>query len=105
MPSPAPMTPANTIAITVAATTATVALPTPSGDQVVITSPAANAIAFIAFVKAVGDPVAIPTGTKQNGVPILPGTAQTFTRGDAQLFIATIGTAGNTLYVTCGDGQ
>jgi hypothetical protein len=103
MPALAPMTPSSTIAITVAAATANVALPTPAADQVMITSPSGNAIAFINFGIA-GVTVVIPTGTKQSAIPILPGTAQTFTVTPPFTNIATIGTAGNTLYITCGDG-
>lgn len=104
MPALQPITVSSTIAITVAATTANVALPTPQADQVMITSPSSNAIAFIAFGIA-GVAVVIPTGTKSNGIPILPGTAQVFTVTPPFTNIATIGTAANTLYVTCGDGQ
>ncbi len=100
----APLTPNATIAITVAATTAAVALPTPVGNQVTIHSLAANAIAFINFgISTVA--VVIPTGTKQNGTPILPGTASVFTVPADATHIATIGTAANTLYVTSCNGE
>ncbi len=102
MPALAPITPGFTKIITVAATTANLTLPT-GGDQVMISSLAANAISFINF----GDStvtVVIPTGTQQSGTPILPGTAQTFTIPSGATSIATIGTAGNSLYVTRGDG-
>ncbi len=101
--SVAPLTPANTITVTVSATSAAVALPTPVGNQIVVTSLAANAIAFIALGISTTT-VVIPTGTKQNGFPILPGTANVFTVGDYTTHIATIGTAANTLYISCGDG-
>lgn len=104
MPSLQPMTPGATIAITVAATTAAVAIPTPLGNQVIISSLAANAIAFVNFgISTVA--VVIPTGTKQNATPILPGTVQTFTIPADATHIATIGTAANTLYVTSGNGE
>ncbi len=102
MPALAPFTPGNTKIITVAATTASLALPT-GGDQVLISSIAANAIAFVNF----GDStvtVVIPTGTQQAGTPILPGTVQTFTIPNGATHIATIGTTSNILYVTRGDG-
>ncbi len=99
-----PLTFGETVAITVAATTAAVILPTPLGNQVVVSSLAANAIAFIAF-GASTVAVVIPTGTEQNGFPILPGTAQTFTVPANATHIATIGTAANTLYVTSGNGE
>ena len=104
MPSLQPITPSNTIAITVASSTANVALPTPVGNQVMISSLAANAVAFFNFGVS-GVTVVIPTGTKQKATPILPGTAQTFTVPANATHIATIGTAANTLYVTVGDGE
>lgn len=103
MPSLAPLTPGSNIAITVAATSAAVALPLLYGDQIMVTSPAANAIAFIAFGISTLT-VVIPTGTNRNGVPILPGTVNVFTVPPAATHIATIGTVANTLYVTGGDG-
>ncbi len=96
-----PFTPntAGSKTITVAATTASVALPFPGLDQqVMVTSPAGNAVVFIEF-GAAANTAAVATGT-----PILPGTANIFTVGPSQTNIATIGTAGNTLYVTCGAG-
>ncbi len=104
MPSPAPFTPGESKAITVAATSARVALPTPTGNQVVVTSVADNDVAYIAFGGS-SVTVAIPTGTEQNGFPILAGTPQTFTIGPAVTHIATIGTASDVLYVSVGDGQ
>lgn len=99
-----PFTPSNTIAITVAATTATVAIPTPRGNQVLIDSLAGNAIAYVAFgISSVT--AAVPTGTKQLVVPILPGQSRMFTVNPDFTHIATIGTAANTLYVMSGDGQ
>ena len=103
MPALAPFTPSNTKAITVAATTANLTLPTPRGDQVMVSSLAANAVAFIAF----GDStvtVAAPTGTQSSGIPILPGTQKVFTVPPYATYIASIGTANDTLYVTSGDG-
>lgn len=102
MPALAPFTPGYTKIITVAATTASLALPT-GGDQILVSSLAANAIAFINF----GDStvtVVIPTGTQQAGTPILPGTVQTFTIPIGATHIASIGTAANSLYITRGDG-
>lgn len=109
MPSLAPITPGNSIAITVAATSAAVAIPgrsamTQGADQVYVTSLAANAVAFVAFGISTMT-VVIPTGTAANGIPILPGTSRVFTVPPGYTHIATIGTAGNTLYVTVGDGQ
>ncbi len=104
MPALSPFTPSNSIVITVAATTATVALPTPVGNQIMVSSLAANAIAYVNFGASTVT-VVIPTGTKQKAVPILPGTVQMFTVGDAITHIATIGTAANSLIVTCGDGS
>lgn len=104
MPALAPFTPGSSIAITVAATSAAVALPTKPGDQVLISSLAANAIAYIAFGASTLT-VVIPTGTAANGVPILPGTQRVFTVPANATHIASIGTLNNTLIVTAGDGQ
>ncbi len=98
-----PLTPGETVTITVSATSAVVALPTPTGNQIVVSSLSANAIAFIAFGSS-SLTVVIPTGTERNGFPILPGTAQTFTVPANATHIGTIGTAANTLYVSSGDG-
>lgn len=103
MPSLQPITFGNSIAITVAAASAVVALPTPRGDQVIISSPAANGVNFIAF-GAVGTVVVIPTGTPANGLPVLPNSARYYSIPPGATHIATIGVAANTLYVTVGDG-
>lgn len=114
MPALAPFTPANTVAITVTASSAVTALPVATatglpttaahGDQVRISSLSGNAICYIAFGISTTT-VVIPTGTAANGVPILPGTVETFTIPPGITSIAVIGTLNNTLYVTCGDGQ
>lgn len=104
MPALAPFTPGKTVLITVAATTANLAIPAPRGDQVLVTSLAGNAIAYIAF----GDTsvaVVAPTGTATSGIPILPGTQKVFTIPPGAVNVASIGTAGNSLYITSGDGQ
>lgn len=96
-----PFTPkvAGSKTITVAATTAAVQLAFPSVDQqVMVTSVAGNAVAFIEFG------ISTQTAVVLTSCPILPGTVNMFTIGPTVTHIATIGTAGNTLYVTCGDG-
>lgn len=103
MPSLQPLTPGYTVTITLASTTAAVALPTPVGNQVMLSSLAANAVCFFNF-GASDVTVVIPTGTKQKGTPILPGTAQMFSVPADATHIATIGTVANTLYLTVGDG-
>jgi hypothetical protein len=62
-----------------------------------VTSLAANAIAFIEF----GD--SSVTAALATGTPILPGTIMTFSIAASVTTMAAIGTAG-TLYVTCGHG-
>ena len=104
MPALAPITPGSSIAITVAATSAVVLLPSKCGDQVMVTSLAGNAIAYIAFGDA-NLTVVAPTGTNHNGVPILPGTINIFTVPANATYIGSIGTAANTLYITGGDGS
>lgn len=97
-----PFTPGNSILATVAATSAQLTLPG-TGLQVMVSSLAANAIAYVAFGT---DPtVVIPTGTAANGVPILPGTQRIFTIPSGTVKVATIGTVANTLIFTRGDGQ
>ena len=108
MPALEPFTPSLTKAITVSATSAALALPLTSSpvqrpNQVMVSSLAANAVAFIAFGIST-DTVVIPTGTASNGTPILPGTVQIFTVPPTATHILSIGTAANTLYVTEGDG-
>lgn len=106
MSSLPPFTPGNSIVATVATSSAQITLPVTHGNQVLVSSLAANAIAYVAFG---ADPtVVIPTGTAANGVPILPGTQRIFTVPGAvgqTVKVATIGTAGNTLIFTCGDGE
>lgn len=104
MPSLAPFTPGQSIVATVAVASAAIALPATHGQQIMVTSPASNNIAYIAF-GATAPTVVIPTGTATNGVPILPGTTRVFTVPLGALYVATIGTAGNTLIFTGGDGQ
>lgn len=97
-----PFTPntGGTITITVAATSASVALTKGGVDcQVMVSSLAANAIAFIEFGAAAN------AATVATGTPILPGRVYTFTLGATQTNVATIGTAANTLYFTTGQGM
>ena len=102
MPSLAPITVGNTVAVAVTASSAASLLPVSQGDQIMVTSPAGNAIAFIAFGVSTTT-VTIPT-TTQNGCPILPGTVQTFTVPPTNTYVAVIGSVSSTLYFTRGDG-
>lgn len=90
---------AGTVSATVAATTANVALAKGGiTQQILVQSLAGNAIAFIEFgTSAVAATVA-------TGTPILPNQIYTFTVGPNVTNVATIGTAANTLYFTCGQG-
>jgi hypothetical protein len=97
-----PFTPGNTVAITITSSSAETAIQTGTGDQVMVSSLAGNAIAFVAFGIS-STTVTIPT-TATNGTPILPGTVQVFTVPPGTTHIAVIGTSG-TLYVTRGDGE
>jgi hypothetical protein len=77
--------------------TGSVALAKSGLNQVMVTSAAANSIAFIAFgTSAV---TAAVTDT-----PILPGTVQVFTIPHSVTHVAAIGTASTTLYFTSGEG-
>ncbi len=98
-----PFSPANTVAVSVTATSAATALPTLRGNQIVVSAPSANAIAFIAF-GAGSTTVVIPT-TQTNGYPILPGTKEVLTVPPGATHVAVIGSVSSTLYFTAGDGQ
>lgn len=102
MPALAPFTPGNSIAVSVTATSAYTALPTGHGDQIMVSSPVANAIAFIAFGISTTT-VVVPT-TSTNGCPILPGTVQVFTVPPGVTGVSVIGSTSSTLYFTAGDG-
>lgn len=96
-----PFTPntAGTVIATVAGTSAALALfKGGNGQQIMVQSLAGNAVGFINFgTSAVS--VLATTGT-----PILPGQSYTFTVGIDVTHVATIGTAGNTMYFTSGQG-
>lgn len=98
-----PFTPGQTIAVSVTAASAATALSTLKGNQVVVASPAANNIAFVAFGTA-STTVVIPT-VATNGYPILPGTKETLTVPPGATHVAVIGSVSSTLYFTGGDGQ
>jgi hypothetical protein len=98
-----PFTPGSTIAVSVTATSAATALPTLRGNQVMVSAPAGNVIAFIAFGVS-NTTVVVPT-TQTNGCPILPGTVQVFTVPSTATHVSVIGTVASTLYFTAGDGE
>lgn len=96
-----PFTPGTTgtVSRTVSGSTAAVALAkTGSPQTVLVTSPTANAIAFIEF----GDSTVAAVAA--TGMPILPGTVMALSIAPSVTHMAAIGSAG-TLYVTCGHGQ
>jgi streptogramin lyase len=93
-----PGTPAGTVSRTVSGTTANVALAKPT-NQVMVTSLAANAIAFVAFGNS---SVAAVAATD---TPILPGSVQVFSiPAVTGMYAAAIGSAG-TLYFTSLEGS
>jgi hypothetical protein len=94
-----PFTPGPTVSRTVTGTTARVQITIAAthGYQLMVTSPAGGAIAFIAFGSATVEAAVTDT-------PILPGTVQIFTVPASTLYVAAIGTSGTTLYFTSGDG-
>ncbi len=96
MPALAPFTPGATVSRTVTSSTANVALGT-GGDQVMISSAAGGNIAFVKF----GDSTVTAATTD---TPILPGTVQVYTIPPGATYIAAIGSATTTLYITRGDG-
>lgn len=98
-----PFTPGASIAVAVTASSVATSLPALGGNQIVVSSPAANAIAFIAFGTG-STTVVIPT-TSANGYPILPGTKETLTVPANATHVAVIGSVSSTLYLSTGDGQ
>lgn len=95
-----PFTPdtAGTVSRSVSGTSATVTLAkTALSQQIMVTSPSANAIAFIEF----GD--SSVTAVAATATPVLPGAIMMFTVGPSVTTVAAIGSAG-TLYFTCGIG-
>ncbi len=96
-----PFTPmsAGTVSRTVSGSSQVVALAKTGVPQtVLVTSPTANAIAFIEF--GASDAAAVAA----TALPILPGTVMTLSIAPSVTHMAAIGSAG-TLYVTCGHGQ
>lgn len=96
-----PITPnsAGTVNLSVTGSTARVPLSIVSqSQQVMVTSPAANNIAFIEFGSSTVVAVAA------TGTPILPGAIMVFTVGQTVTNVAAIGSATTTLYFTCGAG-
>ncbi len=99
MPSLSPITPSGTVSRTVTAASANVALAKSGLSQLMVTSAATNAIAFI----NVGTSNAVTAAVTDT--PILPGTVQVFTIPFDATHVAAIGTTGTTLYFTVGEGQ
>lgn len=94
----APFTPGGTVSRAVTGTTANVALSKGGRDQqVMVSSLAANAIAFIKFGSSTVEAATTDT-------PILPGTQRIFTIGPDVTHMAAIGTNSTTLYATTGAG-
>ncbi len=98
MPALAPFTPGVTVSRTVTSSSANVAV-TGTAQQVMVSSPLANNIAFINF----GTSSAVTAAVTDT--PILPGTVQVFTIPSDATHVAAIGSATTTLYFTRGDGQ
>lgn len=98
MPALAPFTPAATVSRTVTSSTANVQLPAIGGDQVIIQSVPGGNIAFVKF----GTDNTVTAATTD--LPILPGAMYVFTIPYLSTYIAAIGSATTTLYITRGDG-
>ena len=93
-----PFTPGVTVSRTVTGTTASVALGTGGGMQVVVSSLSTNNIAFIKFGAATVEAAV-------TDYPILPGAKETLTIPPGATHVAAIGTTSTTLYFTRGDGE
>lgn len=94
-----PFTPGASVSRAATTSSASVALPTTKGNQVLIFAPAANAVVFIKFgasdVTAAVTDIAIP-----------PGFNRIFTIPPGVTHVAAItGASTGTVYFTCGDGQ
>lgn len=96
MPALAPFTPGGTVILVVTGSTGRQAL-SGGGDQVRLTSVAANAIVFVKF----GDSTVTAAVTD---MPIIPGQTEIFTIPPGVTHIAGIGTVSTNLYATRGDG-
>jgi hypothetical protein len=88
----------NTNSLSVTNVSARVAIPTPKGNQIVVSSAADNDQCYI----AIGDSSVTATTA---GYPILPGTQQTLTVLPSQTHVAAITATTATLQITTGDGQ
>lgn len=97
MPALAPFTPGETVSRTVTSSTANVALGK-GGDQVLIQGVAGGNIAFIKF----GTDSTVTAAVTDT--PILPGVPYYLTLPTGSTYIAAIGSATTTLYITRGDG-
>lgn len=102
-----PFTPGDSVALSVTAASARVALPNPSSGSrtIMLTEALGLEIAFV----AVGDntvTAVIPTNaTPVNGYAVLPGSKEPITVGPGQTHLAAITASGTaTLYITSGDG-
>lgn len=94
-----PFTPAGTVNVAATTTTASVALPLVSRDQVMVTNDAGGSLAFVAF----GDSTV--TASAATSTPVLPGAAYVFTINPQQTHMAAItGTGTATVYATAGQG-
>lgn len=94
-----PFTPGSSVSRAATTSSASVALPSTKGNQVLIFAPAANAVVFIKFgaadVAATTSDIAIP-----------PGFNRIFTIPAGVTHVAAITAASTgTVYFTCGDGQ
>ena len=96
----------GTTEITIAATTARVPLSKGSvGQQIYIQSLAANAICYVELGTSAVTAIIPVASTSLGSFPILPGNKYCLTVGANVTQIATIGTAGNKIYVSCGHGE
>lgn len=95
----------GTTEITIAATTAAVALSKGGVSQkVYIQSLAANAICYIELGPSTVTAIIPVTSTSLGSFPILPGQKYCLTVPASVTHIATIGTSPNKIYVSCGQG-
>ena len=96
-----PFTPKATVNLSATSSTGRVQMYSEIGGRaaVIVTNPAGNPTVFINFGGSTVE------ATTSAGLPILAGTAQTFTLGASQTHVAGITASGSgTIYFTPGEG-
>lgn len=94
-----PFTPAGTVNVSATTSSDRVELAAGAIDQVMVTVPAGDAMAFVEF----GDSTVVATAA--SSTPVLPGAAYIFTVGPATHMAAITAASTATVYATGGQGE